>query len=507
MNANTASFSRIRSLFWPIHDHEHKKFLPMLVLFFLITFNYHLLRIAKDALIITAPQSGAEALPFLKFWAVLPTAVLMTFLYTRLSNRFNPEVIFYVMTSSFLAFFTLFVLVLYPYQESLCAHGLADFLESVLPIGLKGFMSIIRYWSFTLFYVMGDAWSNIMVSLLLWGFANHVTSIEESTRFYALFGVGTNSSGILAGKVGMYISSMANMDNQSSWDDTLSLFVILIILVGLASIAIYRWLHVYVFTDYIDKDPALRLKTKRKKKMTLLNSFSHLASSKYLRNLALIVLAYNLIINLTEVVWKSQMKELYPNKRDFTLYMSTVTYYVGLVATFTSYFISGNVIRSCGWKISALATPFIVFITSSAFFYFLYLKELSPGVSDSVILFGMTPLALTVFFGSAQNCLSRAAKYTVFDDTKEIAFIPLSSEEKIKGKAAIDGIGSRLGKSGGSLLLQILLMFLSTPLACFPYIAGIIGLSLLVWTGAIRSLAKDFDQKNKVTPPQKVEVA
>src|SRR5690606_15764245 len=87
--------------------------------------------------------------------------------------------------------------------------------------------------------------------------------------------------------------------------------------------------------------------------------------------------------------------------------------------------------------------------------------------------FGLSPLMLSVTLGSFQNCLSRAAKYTVFDATKEISFIPLSVQSKLKGKAAIDGIGSRIGKSGGSLVYQGLIIIFSTIGASSPYAAAI----------------------------------
>ena len=39
-------------------------------MFFCILFNYTILRDTKDVLVVTAPGSGAEIIPFLKTWCV-----------------------------------------------------------------------------------------------------------------------------------------------------------------------------------------------------------------------------------------------------------------------------------------------------------------------------------------------------------------------------------------------------------------------------------------------------
>jgi len=98
-------FGKIRAYLWPIHRDELKKFIPILLIFFLVGFNYSLLRATKDALVVTAPSSGAEALPFLKVWAIVPCAFLFTFIFTRVSNRLSREKVFYVMMSMFYRLF------------------------------------------------------------------------------------------------------------------------------------------------------------------------------------------------------------------------------------------------------------------------------------------------------------------------------------------------------------------------------------------------------------------
>ena len=88
----TKEFGKWRSMLWPIHRFELKKFLPMFFLFFFINFNYTILRDTKDTLIVTA--TGAETLPFLKFWGVVPAAILFMVIFTKLSNIIKREKLF-----------------------------------------------------------------------------------------------------------------------------------------------------------------------------------------------------------------------------------------------------------------------------------------------------------------------------------------------------------------------------------------------------------------------------
>jgi AAA family ATP:ADP antiporter len=136
--------------------------------------------------------------------------------------------------------------------------------------------------------------------------------------------------------------------------------------------------------------------------------------------------------------------------------MAGITFWIALLAAAISLFVSGNVIRALGWTKSALIAPIMTLVTGALFFAALLLPK--DMIIEICAAIGTSPLVLAVFLGSLQNTLLRGTKYSLVDQTKELAYIPLSQESKIKGKPAIDGLGSRLGKSGGSLMYQFLLI-------------------------------------------------
>jgi AAA family ATP:ADP antiporter len=491
--SSTKGFSSVRSYLWPIYRHELKKFVPLLLIFFLVGFNYSLLRAMKDALVVTAPSSGAEALPFLKVWAIVPMALLFTFIFTRVSNRLAREKIFYAMMSIFIAFFLLFMFCLYPLQDALHPHSFCDRVQEMLPRGFQGFIAMFRNWTFTLFYIMSEMWSTIIMTVLLWGFANDVTSVNDAKRYYGLLGISINLSGVLAGAVATSMSQNAYHANlpfgANAWDQTIFLLSGIVILAGLFCMLLFRYIHNqghgYNSPSYHKENAGAEVK------MGLRKNFAYLAKSKYLICIAIIVVMYNIAINLVEVVWKDQVKQLYPNPSDFNAYMGQVLTWIGIFATITSVFISGAVIRKFSWTSSALISPLILLTTGTAFFFFFFFKD--SNFASFASLFGTTSLALCVFFGSLQNCLARASKYTLFDATKELAFIPLSKECKLKGKAAIDGVGSRLGKSGGSIIHQSLLMCFGTVALSTPYVAFLFLFVIAAWMLAVRSLGNRFN--------------
>ena len=143
--------------------------------------------------------------------------------------------------------------------------------------------------------------------------------------------------------------------------------------------------------------------------------------------------------------------------------------------------------RFFGWRISALVPPCLVGTTGIIFLTLVICKNfiITHFSETSFLLF-------IVLFGAFQNVLAKAIKYTFFDPTKEMSFIPLDIESQVKGKAAIDVVGSRLGKSSSSWI-QIGLIelagtgsVLSIPGYLLPILAGMI----FCWIYAVNALDK-----------------
>lgn len=490
MSETKQEFGKWRSFFWPVHGYELKKLLPMFFMFFFISFNYTILRDTKDTLIVTS--SGAETIPFLKVWGVVPAAILFMLIYAKLSNILSKENLFYTTIVPFLIFFGIFAFFLYPNRDLLHPHASADYLQSILPAGLEGLISVYRNWTYSVFYILSELWGSVVLSLLFWGFANDITRVMEAKRFYSLFGLGANLALLFSGPAIVYVSDIrkhlpADID---AWQISLNYLMAMVVVAGLAVVAIYWWINRNVLTDPRFYDPKEEKKAKKSKpKMGVFESFSYLLQSRYILCLAILVIAYGICINLVEVTWKSQLKLQYPNANDYSTFMGKFSFVTGLVTIFMMLFVGGNLIRRKGWGFAAMVTPAVLLITGAGFFAFVLFRE---NLAGYIAALGTTPLMLAVIFGAAQNIMSKSAKYSLFDPTKEMAYIPLDQESKVKGKAAIDVVGARLGKSGGSFVQQGLLVALGSLAAITPYIAVILFAIIFAWLVAVRALNKQF---------------
>lgn len=370
-------FGKIRSIIWPIHAFELKKILPLLLMFFCVIFNYTILRDMKDALVVTAPGSGAEIIPFLKVYGVIPMAVLFMLVYAKMSNILSKPKLFYTTITFFMVFFAAFAFVLYPLKDVLHPTTSADWLQSHLITGLSGLVAIYRNWSYALFYIMAELWGSVALSLVLWGFVNDITKVTEAKRFYPLLGIGANIALPVSGPLIIYFANLRKVlpAGVDAWGYTLNYLMAAVVVACVVLMFTYAWVQKNVLTDPRFYDPNEQKKKKKEKpSMGMLESFKFLARSKYLGCLALIVFAYGISINLIEVTWKSQLKLQFPDPASYLGFMGLFSTITGPLTIFMMLFVGGNLMRTKGWTFTALVTPFMLLITGGLFFAFIYLK-------------------------------------------------------------------------------------------------------------------------------------
>ncbi|CAH9056418.1 unnamed protein product [Cuscuta epithymum] len=463
-----------------------KKIVPLGLMFFCILFNYTILRDTKDVLVVTAKGSSAEIIPFLKTWVNLPMAIGFMLLYTKLANVLSKQALFYTVILPFIAFFGAFGFVLYPLSNYFHPTALADKLLNILGPRFLGPIAILRIWSFCLFYVMAELWGSVVVSVLFWGFANQITTVDEAKKFYPLFGLGANVALIFSGRTVKYFSNLRKSlgPGVDGWALSLRGMMSIVVLMGLAICSIYWWVNHNVSL------PSRSLKKKDKPKMGTMESLKFLVSSKYIRDLATLVVAYGISINLVEVTWKSKLKAQFPSPNEYSSFMGDFSTATG-IATFTMMLLSQWVFDKYGWGVAAKITPTVLLLTGFGFFsLILFGGPLVPTLAK----FGMTPLLAAVYVGALQNIFSKSAKYSLFDPCKEMAYIPLDEDTKVKGKAAIDVVCNPLGKSGGALIQQFMILTFGSLANSTPYLGGVLLVIVLAWLSAAKSLDGQFTE-------------
>jgi len=416
---------------------------------FFILFNYTILRDTKDALLGTAPNSSTEAFNFVKLGIVMPLAVLFVVLYAKLANIFSRYQLFNILIGGFITIFAAFAFLVYPNVHfvhpdvAYVAELQAEFPHWHYPLAIYG------NWTFTIFYALSELWGSAMISLLFWQFANEITRTHEAKRFYALFGLLANVALIFSGQTVKYMSDIRHTlpEGVDAWAVSLQYMMTAVVISGFCVIFINYWMEHNVLNDpkfYDAADSGKKSKGKKKKtKLSVKESFRYLLTSPYIGMIAILVLSYGMSINLIEFLWKKQIKLYYsgdPNA--YSAFMGNFSTFTG-ISTMVLIMMCKGIVRRFGWFTGAIITPAAVSITGALFFAFILLSDLTSPILASLGV-GVTYSAMMV--GAVQNILSKGTKYSLFDPTKEMSYIPLDQELKTKGKAAVDVIGGRLGK-------------------------------------------------------------
>jgi ATP:ADP antiporter, AAA family len=504
----TEQKSWFRETFFPIYGVEIKRFLPMALMMFFILFNYTILRNVKDTLVTNGRGADAEIISFIKLWGTMPAAILFVVIYSKLANILSRQRIFYIMISFFLVFFASFAFIIYPNLDTL--HPSAQTIHNMQAYypNFKMFIAMWGNWTYCLFYVLAELWGSAILSLFFWQLANETTLSNEAKRFYPLFGVIGNLGLIVAGRATKYFSNMSASlpATVDPWQVSLNYLMSAIVISGFVVIALYYVVNKRTSSEEAAQTGEAKPKKKSKPKLGIIESFKYIFTSRHLLCIAFLVLAYGITMNYIDVLWKGQVKLLSNGNNNETAKIfgnfSEITGYLAICLMF----VGGTFLRKFGWYKSAVLVPLVLMAASLVFFGVIIYGNMMPAGEPVMILFGLpvTAVYLAAQIGTWSGAFTKASKYSLFDSTKEMAYIPLDDELRSKGKAAVDVTGGRMGKSGGSatiFALKTLMPNASLP-SLAPYLAG---LSLVIITGWIICVGKLNKSLNKLNGEAEAE--
>lgn len=470
------------------------KVLPLGLIFFIASFNLTILQNLKDAIMVTT--AGAETLPWLASCVVLPASLGFFMLYGKMVEALPSRSVFYAALSPLLAFYVLFTALLYPMHASLHLNGFYAATAAVVPAGLHGLLKVIEYWTFSLFYCASELWGSVVISVLFWSLANEVCTIAEAKTVYPLMGIAANVALVLAGSWVKWVNAnlvpLAGGSTQAMLNYLVGGIVCLTGVMMAAKFALDNW----CVGDYcaIDADGTKPTAKKKKKKGSLGESFAVIRSSPKILNLALLVVSYGVSHRLFEFAWKGQLRALYPTPAAYQSVLADVSIATGY-CTIALMLMGKFVFQYLGWIAAASATPSIMLLAGAGFF------GLSLAANQGVSVMGMDPTAMAVAgvaAGAITQVFARSSKFSLFDPAKEMVYIEMSREEKSKGKAAVDLLGSQIGKSGGAWITQALLLATGSISGSMPIIAAAFAGVCLSWLRAVMSLGtqlKEYEQE------------
>jgi AAA family ATP:ADP antiporter len=452
---------------------QKKQVVYLSLLLFVLCVAYIILRNLKDAAILTAGGSGAEIIPFIKVWGMLPASCLMATFFAFLSRHLSRKGLFYTLSSLFLAYYLLFCFLLFPYKEFFEPQAFGTLLQSHLPYGWRGLAEMIVHWPHTLYYILSELWAIVIVNVLFWGIVNESLSQSESKQHFGTIKFGGTISAFMGGILATFFtcrSLSCYLPGSTLFEQTLvkqTLFVTFLVA-----------LSFYLFHKLFPLFQEVQQKEKKKVRLSLLKGLSFVWTSPYLLSIAMCVVGYNIVFNLSDVLWKQTVSKVYQDPNDLMSYMNTITIFVGVFAVI-SVLLSGTIVKKMGLQTLASLTPIAILLTSVGFFSSFFL-----GDGGELIL----------VFGAVQSCLTKGLKYSAFDVSKELAFVPLDPDTKWNGKGVIDGIGNDIGKTGAAIVLQGLLYhFGGMGAACLP-VAWVIFVVLGLWLVAVRVIGKTYER-------------
>jgi AAA family ATP:ADP antiporter len=273
-------------------------------------------------------------------------------------------------------------------------------------------------WVSVAFYVAGLILGVLLISQF-WTLANIVYDPRQAKRLFGFIGGGAPLGGIAGSAVASYANTIGSLN---------------LILPGAALMGVSAVLVTFIIArEKIDADPVLAVKTE--KGVSATEAFDLLRKSKHLQIIALVIsfAAIGASIIDQQLNMAAQAAKGAQATDSITAFLATVGLWTSSIGFVIQIWLTSKIHRYLGIGFALMILP--ISLGSTAVVMLLNGALWAPGLA---------------------RVMDQSLRYTVDKTTREILFLPLPADIKLKAKSFVDVSVDRAAKALGALLLLVL---------------------------------------------------
>jgi AAA family ATP:ADP antiporter len=268
------------------------------------------------------------------------------------------------------------------------------------------------------FYLFGDLWSTVWVATF-WAFLNEISTSEQSERLYGFIGAG----GLIGGVAGSALVTALVRTYSSTPLILLCLgFTVLILIITESVDQAVK--HPRAAMTY--RDQPLRLESVRP--LSALDGARLVLKSRYLLSIVAILALYEFCSQILDFQFSSVLAKALSGGRNTQDYLGHVYLVTNIVAFTSQLVLTTLLVRRSGPGAGLVILPAAMSISSGAFW-------LDP----------------SLLIGSLLIISDNGLNYSINQTSREMLFVPTSSDAQYKARAFTNMFVQRLAKGASTL--------------------------------------------------------
>ncbi|MBI1861746.1 MAG: hypothetical protein HYR96_12590 [Deltaproteobacteria bacterium] len=401
----------LRSVF-DVRANERRTVALLFLNFFLIIVTYYIAKPVRSAMVVT--ELGSEVLPYIWVAAAIFLMIFVS-IYSALVDRIPRDKLITLTTGFFIAW-VLAIRMFVSYEATWLPPGIAHW---------------VAHWMPAFFYLWSDVFSVVMVEQF-WSFCNDIFETEQAKRLYGIVGAG----GILGGLFGSALTTKLV--------PVLGTANLLFVSAGILTSVIFITFAISKFAHF----KALPKKDKPKKaEIGFLKGFIEVGANPYIRYILILVLVTQAMSNLIDFQFNVLLEENYSTMDAKTTFVGQLYFWTNLISFLLMSFVTAPSQRLFGVMGSLMILPIV-----DLFGMITHLLVPTAGMAvPRMKWLGFQPMRVSMI--DSIKTFDKGLNYSIARASKELLYIPTTTEVKYKAKAVIDMFAFRFSKIISSTLI------------------------------------------------------